>query len=483
MDITASDAGSGVSQILYWVDGGAVTSVASSSAAAPVSGQGSHTVGVRVLDNAGNISQQYTESVNIDLTPPATIATPTASPNGAGWYNTAVTINLAATDTGGSGVAQIQYSLSGAQSGSATVPGSAAAVTISANGSTTLTYFATDNAGNAETAHMLTVNVDTTVPAIVPAVSGTPGANGWYVSNVTVTWSVTDLYSGVASSTGCGPATLSAYTAGTTLTCTATSVAGLTNAASVTIKVDEARVHTLAPSSSGALTVASGATLSANGEIVVNSSSSQALVVNSRGKVTATTVDVTGGVSAPAGSIAPAPVTGVSPRPDPLATLAPPAYAGCNFTNYLLVGGSATLNPGVYCGGITVLGGKVTFNPGLYVVNGGGLSILAGSAIGTGVSFYVTGNGHPYGPVTITVDATVNLSAPTTGALPGVLFFQDRNIKSSLPNTLLEISTAQLNGTLYFPTTQVLYSGTSASAGPTIIVANSVLFSGSTTLH
>ena len=65
--ITAGDMGSGVSQILYWVDGGPVSAVAASTATVSVSGAGAHTVGVRVLDNAGNISQTYTQPVNIDL--------------------------------------------------------------------------------------------------------------------------------------------------------------------------------------------------------------------------------------------------------------------------------------------------------------------------------------------------------------------------------------------------------------------------------
>jgi hypothetical protein len=65
--ITASDTGSGVRQILYWVDGGPVSSAAGSTATVSVTGAGAHTVGVRVLDNAGNISQQYTQPLNIDL--------------------------------------------------------------------------------------------------------------------------------------------------------------------------------------------------------------------------------------------------------------------------------------------------------------------------------------------------------------------------------------------------------------------------------
>jgi len=362
------------------------------------------------------------------------------------------------------------------------VPGASASVTIAANGTTVLTYFSVDNAGNIETSHTLTFNVDTTLPVIAPSVGGTPGANGWYVSNVSITWSVTDPYSGIGSATGCASVSITAYTAGTVFSCSATSVAGLSNSASVTIKLDEARITALAPTTAGALTVAIDSTVDANGEIVVNSNSSKALEVLTKSKVTANAVYVTGGVSASAGSITPAPVTGVSPRPDPLATLAAPTYSACNFTNYNLIDGKATLNPGVYCGGITMLAGTATFNPGLYILNGGGLSILGGSATGQGVTFFNTSNGHPYGPVTITV-AQVDLSASTSGPLAGVLFFQDRTIKSSLPNTLLESSSAQLNGAMYFPTTAVLYSGGNASAGPTIIIANSVNVSGSTTLH
>ena len=41
-----------------------------STVSVSVSGAGAHTVGVRVLDNAGNISQQYTQPVNINLSAP-----------------------------------------------------------------------------------------------------------------------------------------------------------------------------------------------------------------------------------------------------------------------------------------------------------------------------------------------------------------------------------------------------------------------------
>jgi glycosidase len=81
VNMTASDAGSGVSQIRYWVDGGAVSSAAAATATAMVSVEGTHSVGVRVLDNAGNVSQPYTQAVNIDLTAP--VVTVTGVTNGA----------------------------------------------------------------------------------------------------------------------------------------------------------------------------------------------------------------------------------------------------------------------------------------------------------------------------------------------------------------------------------------------------------------
>ena len=82
------------------------------------------------------------------------------------------------------------------------------------------------------------VQCDTTPPVVTPTVSGTLGNNGWYRSNVTVSWSVTDPESSVTSTSGCGTTVLTADTAGTTLTCTATTAGG-TASNSVTVKIDK----------------------------------------------------------------------------------------------------------------------------------------------------------------------------------------------------------------------------------------------------
>jgi probable HAF family extracellular repeat protein len=139
--------------------------------------------------------------VPVDNTPPTTTAIPSPGPNSNGWNNTDVTVNLNATDNpGGSGVKQIQFSLSGAENtGLQTVSGNAASVTISVEGITILSYFATDNAGNQETVKTLIVRIDETQPVI----SGLPTAactiwppNHKLVQVATVT--ATDALSGLA---------------------------------------------------------------------------------------------------------------------------------------------------------------------------------------------------------------------------------------------------------------------------------------------
>ena len=81
---------------------------------------------------------------------------------------------------------------------------------------------------------------DTTPPVITPQVNGTLGTPGWYRSDVTVSWIVGDAESTVSSTSGCGPTTISTDTAGTTLTCTATSSGGAASG-SVTIQRDVVR--------------------------------------------------------------------------------------------------------------------------------------------------------------------------------------------------------------------------------------------------
>jgi hypothetical protein len=86
---------------------------------------------------------------------------------------------------------------------------------------------------------------DTTAPQITPNITGTLGNNGWYVSNVSLSWTVVDNESAITSQSGCDTVNIVADQAATTYTCEATSSGG-TASQSVTIKRD-ATAPTLNP--------------------------------------------------------------------------------------------------------------------------------------------------------------------------------------------------------------------------------------------
>jgi probable HAF family extracellular repeat protein len=133
-----------------------------------------------------------------DRVAPITTATVMPETNPAGWNKTDVTVGLSATDPdGGSGVKEVVYSANGAQTIAATsVPGAAASISITAEGETTITYAAKDNAGNVETGKTLTIKLDKSAPEIDCGTLPT----GWQANNITLNCSASDATSGLANS-------------------------------------------------------------------------------------------------------------------------------------------------------------------------------------------------------------------------------------------------------------------------------------------
>jgi hypothetical protein len=78
---------------------------------------------------------------------------------------------------------------------------------------------------------------DPTPPVITPVITATLGNGGWYVTNVTINWTVSDPESVILSTSGCGATTLTGDTAGTRLTCSASSDGGEASSTK-TIKLD-----------------------------------------------------------------------------------------------------------------------------------------------------------------------------------------------------------------------------------------------------
>ena len=110
-----------------------------------------------ITASSGGVSGSTTLTVEQDTVPPSTTAL-YPSPNVQDWYKADVIVNLNSNDQVGSvtpsGVQSLIYSLSGAQSGGGTVgDGSSSAtamLTITNEGTTTVTYHAVDNKGNVE---------------------------------------------------------------------------------------------------------------------------------------------------------------------------------------------------------------------------------------------------------------------------------------------------------------------------------------------
>jgi uncharacterized lipoprotein YddW (UPF0748 family) len=135
-----------------------------------------------------------------DLTPettaPETIAaTAPAAPNGTnGWFTSDVGVTLSATDNC-AGVAATEYSLDGA-----TWQPYAGGFTISAEGTTTVSYRSTDRAGNSEAVKTLVVMIDKSAPSV--SLSASPNRiwppNGKMIP-VTLTLNGSDAVSGLSS--------------------------------------------------------------------------------------------------------------------------------------------------------------------------------------------------------------------------------------------------------------------------------------------
>jgi hypothetical protein len=209
--------------------------------------------------------------------------------------------------------------------------------------------------------------------------------------------------------------------------------------------------------------------------IVSDSSSSTAFAVGGSASVTVPCADVVGGDSVTNGLVLTqcGSVTTGSPYvPDPYANVPSPSVGTCATpTN--------PMNQGTYCGGLTFQG-TVSLNPGVYVINGGVLKFNANANVsGTGVTFYLT-NGAT---LDIAGNATINLTAPTSGSYSGLVFYGDRSQGNAI-NTVNGNSTSTITGAIYFPSQEVRFLGNfSGSNGCTQVVADTIYYTGSSTFR
>jgi Flp pilus assembly protein TadG len=194
-----------------------------------------------------------------------------------------------------------------------------------------------------------------------------------------------------------------------------------------------------------------------NCAIYSNSKSKASLTLHNLSRVKADMMCVAGGVQGPTSAVTPnAPITDCPPLLDPLRDRPEPKVGLLKCDHLLTVlitalNGKVKLKPGVYCAGINILGGDVTLEPGTYILNNGPLTVSGGGKLqGENVGFYLTGL---LGLSSIQFDpsSTISLTAPKTGDMAGMLFFEDRRVLIKSGHRIASNNARNLVGTIYLP--------------------------------
>ncbi|HXF90994.1 MAG TPA: pilus assembly protein TadG-related protein [Candidatus Nitrosotenuis sp.] len=231
-------------------------------------------------------------------------------------------------------------------------------------------------------------------------------------------------------------------------------------------KSDKASCLTiLDPSVSSALSISGGAIVNVqNCETYVNSNSSSALATSGNSVLSTGSLKIVGNYSQGGTSqiISLSPIqTGVVATGDPFAsTITMPTFSGCNYNNKN-VNTVTVLSPGVYCNGLKVSGvGIATLLPGVYVIDRGEFKVMnSGQVHGTGVTIFLTSStGSNYANLNFTNSSVINLTAPTSGSLANVLMFSPQQAVD-VEHRVASGSTVNLNGLLYFPNSNITFSG------------------------
>jgi hypothetical protein len=257
----------------------------------------------------------------------------------------------------------------------------------------------------------------------------------------------------------------------------------------------------LDPGANGAVTNSGTTTVtSRNCVIAANSRSETAIMAGGNSTLVAETIWTVGGYGHSGSAnlvLTDTPHTAMWALADPYAATsipAPPSAGSCkpNDAGRVAGGSAATLTPGFYCSGGIVIGAgaSVTLQPGTYYVMGADFNVAAGASVrcecwapGSGVTI-VLGMG---GTAIIRPGANVVLEAPADQADPyrGILFYQDRaSPRMTHRAELVGGATMALTGALYFPATEVRFSGNNGTDPPQClaIVARQIGFVGTSTI-
>jgi hypothetical protein len=219
-----------------------------------------------------------------------------------------------------------------------------------------------------------------------------------------------------------------------------------------------------------------------------DSNNGSALTNGGSATISAESVNVVGGVSGGSGITTVDGIkTGILPVGDPYASVVPPPFSGCDATSTVLHT-TVTLNPGVYCNGFKLnAGADVTLNPGIYYFDRGAFSIAGTASLhGTGVTLVFTSStGSNYASATINGGASVNLTAPTTGTMAGLVIYGDHNMPLGTTFKLNGGSNQNFTGAIDVSKGDLFYAGNTGGGSPACLqlIGDTVSFTGNSALQ
>lgn len=288
---------------------------------------------------------------------------------------------------------------------------------------------------------------------------------------------------------------------GTVSTPFSTSFLGIVGVPS--ISVNAAATAMVAPTSPGGqycllalnLTEQPSVQVSGNGSITitapncvmqVNSNASPAVALSGNASINTSDNCYVGTVQTVGNSsVSPMPDATCKTLPDPFVNWPKPTVT-CDPTlkDFSMSGGTKTLNPGTYCGGMTFSGNvNVTFSPGTYIIQDGVIQESGGTFTGNGVTFFLTGKGAG---IQMSGKANWHLVAPRdmSQPFPGFVIFLDPSGPTGLAansSTLSGQSELYFEGVVYLPKQQVTITGTATAFAPspwTSFIADTIQISG-----
>lgn len=214
-----------------------------------------------------------------------------------------------------------------------------------------------------------------------------------------------------------------------------------------------------------------------NCSVFSNSTQPGGIIVRDRAVLRASAICSAGGFEGGGGNFVPAPLSDCPVFDDPLEDRSEPTVGLCTATDTVIANQFTTLSPGTYCGGLTISGNsQVTFAPGVYVIKDGPFKVTDSASIsGTGTGFYLTGRGSI---VNFDFDTSIDLGAPSTGIMAGILFFGARSQSVLMLNRIKSNNARNLLGTIYFPRSSLQVDADNSVADEsayTAIVANRIL--------